>query len=58
MQDVFLELSIGDAIQIGDQILTVVDINDDEICLDLDEVNNDQPAVADDLNGRAQFPPR
>jgi len=58
VQEVSLELSIGDAVQIGDRILIVVDINDDEICLDLNEVNDDQSAGADEFNDRGKFPPR
>ena len=58
MQEVSLELSIGDAVQIGNRILIVVDINDDEICLDLNVVNDDPSADPDDFNERGSFPPR
>ncbi len=59
MQEVSLELSIGDAVQIGDQILIVVDINDDEIRMvlngvDPNEINDDQSAG---FNDRGKFPP-
>ncbi|WP_145039479.1 hypothetical protein [Gimesia chilikensis] len=39
-----LELSIGDTIQVGDQFLTVVDIEGDEILFQLD---TDNPAQRD-----------
>ena len=39
-----LELSIGDTIQVGDQFLTVVDIEADEILFQLD---TDNPAERD-----------
>ncbi|MCR9231246.1 MAG: hypothetical protein NXI29_09570 [bacterium] len=39
-----LELSIGDTIQVGDQFLTVVDIEGDEILFQLD---TDNPAERD-----------
>lgn len=39
-----LELSIGDTIQVGDQFLTVVDIEGDEILFQLD---NENPAERD-----------
>jgi len=58
VQEVSLELSIGDAVQIGNQILIVVDINDDEICFDLNEVHDDPPAGADDIDERGTLPPR
>ncbi len=63
MQEVSLELSIGDAVQIGDQILIVVEINDDEICMDLNEVdpneiNDDQSPGTAGFNDRGKLPPR
>ncbi len=63
MQEVSLELSIGDAVQIGDQILIVVDINDDEICMDLNGVDpndviDDQSAGTAGFNDRGKLPPR
>lgn len=42
MQVECLELSIGDAVQIGDHILTVIDIDDNEIRFDLFEGGFDQ----------------
>ena len=57
MQEVSLELSIGDAVQIGDQVLIVVDNKDDAICLDLTEVG-DVTTDTDDFNGRGILPPR
>ncbi|MEQ8851594.1 hypothetical protein [Gimesia sp.] len=45
-----LELSIGDTIQVGDQFLTVVDIEEDEILFQLDM---DNPAERDANAGTA-----
>lgn len=43
-----LELSIGDTIQVGDQFLTVVDIEGEEILFQLDHEN---PAERDSASG-------
>ena len=43
-----LELSIGDTIQVGDQFLTIVDIEGDEILFQLD---TDNPAERDATAG-------
>ena len=43
MQVESLELTIGDAVRIGDHILTVIDIDDDEIRFDYFEGGFDQP---------------
>ncbi|TWU09168.1 hypothetical protein CA54_44080 [Symmachiella macrocystis] len=58
MQEISLELSIGDAVQIGNRILFVVDIKDDAICLDLNEVNDDQSTGTAGFNDRGKLPPR
>ncbi|QDT48473.1 hypothetical protein [Symmachiella dynata] len=63
MQEVSLELSIGDAVQIGERILFVVDINDDAICLDVNgvdpnEINDGQSTGTAGFNDRGKLPPR
>ncbi|WP_145214815.1 hypothetical protein [Gimesia alba] len=44
-----IELSIGDTIQVGDQFLTVVDIEGDEILFQLDTGNPAGPVSNLDL---------
>ncbi|MCA9003868.1 MAG: hypothetical protein KDA70_01245 [Planctomycetaceae bacterium] len=44
-QSLEVELSIGDTIQIGDQFLTVIDIEENEILFQLDTDNPTGPAA-------------
>ena len=44
-QSLEVELSIGDTIQIGDQFLTVIDIEGNEILFQLDSDNPTGPAA-------------
>lgn len=49
-----MELSIGDTIQVGDQFLTVVDIDGDEILFQLDSGNPTGPISIQDLFSDSQ----
>ncbi len=44
MQQTELELSVGDVIQLGDQIVTVVEIHDDEVTFKIVQA----PTLSDD----------
>lgn len=54
-QSLEMELSIGDTIQIGNQFLTVVDIEGDEILFQLDSGNQQEPnsELETDSNSRS-----
>jgi hypothetical protein len=49
MEESRVELSIGESVQLNDQILTVVDINDDEIIFRIEAV--DESAILTDPFG-------
>ncbi|QDU09492.1 hypothetical protein V202x_28670 [Gimesia aquarii] len=53
VQSLELELSIGDTIQIGDQFLTVVDIEGDEILFQLDSGDPPNPKPETDSNSQS-----
>ena len=40
MQEFEIELEIGDVIQIGDEVFTVIDIDNDEVCLRIEPVED------------------
>lgn len=54
-QSLEMELSIGDTIQIGNQFLTVVDIEGDEILFQLDSGDQQEPnsELETDSNSRS-----
>ncbi|WP_417387616.1 hypothetical protein [Gimesia sp.] len=53
-QSLEVELSIGDTIQIGEQFLTVIDIEDNEILFQVDTDNPTGPA-ADAIKDSCSF---
>jgi hypothetical protein len=59
MSESRFELSVGDSVRLDDQILTVLDINGDEITFRIDLADEQDPGgmlAADSLEKR--FPPR
>ena len=44
MREIEVELGIGDVLLVGDRLMTVVDIDGDEVCLRFDAA--DDPALA------------
>ncbi len=54
MPEIHFELTVGETLQVGDQLLTIVDIEDGEITVRLD------PGDAEEFGGNAQInlPPR
>ncbi len=58
MQELSLELAIGDTVQIGDHRLTVIDIEGDEIQFDLESDGELTPPTVDDNGSGGVRPPR
>jgi len=53
MQELTMELTIGEVVQIGDHTLTVVDISDEGICFDLER---EQPFITKEVHEFEEWP--
>ena len=40
MQEIVIELGVGDVIQVGDELFTIVDIEDGEVSIRIDPVDD------------------
>lgn len=59
MRDYEIELEVGDSLHMGDRVLTVVDIDDDEISFRLEVANSSEVETAGEPAGqRFRLSPR